>query len=298
MTPVGNAEGATELVGEILEDPTDDRLSLYDELLDSVPRDLHSESGEVLYSGRTAFEQKSPVYLLGYNPGGNPAALPGYTISADLKLARDSVRRDWSQYADESWAVFGAGAGNFQRRVLYLIGECGLGDPRRVPASNAIFVRSARVANLDAIRRRALLRSCWTVHQKVIDELSVGVVICLGQDAGSWVRKQLGAATEIDRFTETYEDRHWPSTTHLGRSGTQVVTLTHPSVADWTSPQADPTRLVTNALARDVATYNLPSQPTKAPRGGGRSQERATSWGNCPHCHMELPATGLCGICD
>jgi hypothetical protein len=45
---------------------------LYDELLNLVPAALHHEFGEVFYSGRTAFEQPSPIYLLGFNPGGDP----------------------------------------------------------------------------------------------------------------------------------------------------------------------------------------------------------------------------------
>lgn len=36
---------------------------LYDELLNLVPAALHHEFGEVFYSGRTAFEQPSPIYL-------------------------------------------------------------------------------------------------------------------------------------------------------------------------------------------------------------------------------------------
>jgi hypothetical protein len=63
---------------------------LYDELLELVPAALHSEFGEVFYSGRTAFEQPSPIYLLGFNPGGDPsnAALNRYTIGYDLDASR------------------------------------------------------------------------------------------------------------------------------------------------------------------------------------------------------------------
>jgi len=271
---------------------------LYDELLAMVPGELHSESGEVFYSGRTAFEQHSPVYVLGYNPGGNPDSLGGYTIAADVELASDPARRDWSGYSDESWGVFGPGAEKFQRRVLYMMRECGLGEPRRVPSSNVIFVRSARVATLDADRRDALIRSCWAVHQKVIEALGVRVVVCLGQDAGRWVRDQLGANTEIDRFAETYENRHWLSATHLSRAGMQVVTLTHPSVADWTVPQADPTRLVTDALSRDTSTYEI--MLTSSGKRSDISQRRTTttSWGSCSRCTLELPSSGQCDFCD
>lgn len=234
-----------------LADVTDALSGLYDELLNLVPAELHHEFGEVFYSGRTAFEQPSPIYLLGFNPGGDPAnaALNRYTIGTDIGAARAPERRDWSGFEDE-WGEFGPGAVAFQRRVRYLIGEC-RHSPRQVPASNLIFVRSTRVETLDAKRTKTLLHDCWAVHEKAIWTLGVRVVVCFGQAAGRWVRAQLGANTEpaIESFEED-NGRHWRSTTHCGRDGIQVVTLTHPSVADWTNPVSDPTGLVTNALAR------------------------------------------------
>lgn len=231
-----------------------DGVTLYDDLLELVPTELHAESGEVFYSGRTSFEQAaSPLYVLGFNPGGQPAVLGDYTIGANVR-ASQHVRDDWSAYVDEAWGTFGPGASVFQRRILHMYEQCGL-NPRLVPASNVIFVRSARVATLDARRTEALLNSCWTVHQGVIESLSVRVVVCLGQDAGVWVRRQVGA--DVAPAIETYvEDnrRGWRSTTHVGRDGLQVVTLTHPSVADWTRLETDPTSLVVRALARDAGT--------------------------------------------
>jgi hypothetical protein len=95
---------------------------LYDELLNSVPEAMHHEHGEVFYSGRTAFDQPSPIYLLGYNPGGDPsnAALSRYTIGFDLAASRAPARRDWSGFEDD-WSAFGPGAVAFQRRVRHLI---------------------------------------------------------------------------------------------------------------------------------------------------------------------------------
>lgn len=241
--------------------------NVYDELLDLVPGELHPEFGEVFYSGRTAFERPSPIYLLGFNPGGDPAkaALNRYTIGADLVAARTPERRDWSGFEDE-WREFGPGAVAFQRRVRHLITTCGY-NPRRVPVSNAIFVRSTRVETLEAGRATALLQECWVVHAEVIRRLEVRVVVCLGQGAGVWVRDRLGADARapIESFVED-NGRRWRSTTHRGRGGIEIVTLTHPSVADWTNPRSDPTELVLNALARATG-----SGPTRAaPRSLGR----------------------------
>lgn len=229
-----------------------DDAKLFDELLSLVPAHLLHEQGEVFYSGVTAFEQLlSPMYLLGFNPGGDPSkvALDHYTIGYDLNLARTAARYDWSGFEDD-WRDFGPGAVAFQRRVRHLIAACKIDSPRRVPASNLIFVRSARVESLEADRTKALLRECWAVHAKAISTLDVRVVVCFGQGTGQWVRSRLGAVDEaIDTFIETNQ-RRWRSGTHVGRSGIQVVTLTHPSVADWTNPLTDPTGLVVRALDR------------------------------------------------
>lgn len=107
---------------------------------------------------------------------------------------------------------------------------------------------------------KSLLHDCWAVHETAIRTLGVHVVVCFGQDAGRWVRTQLGAATgpAIESYTED-NGRHWRSTTHRGRDGIQVVTLTHPSRADWTNPLSDPTRLVISALARATGSDASPS---------------------------------------
>jgi hypothetical protein len=232
---------------------TNDLSTLFDELLRLVPEVLHQEPGEVFYSGATSFEQPSLIYLLGFNPGGDPskAELSHYTIAADLQASRELRRRDWTAFNDD-WRDFGPGAVAFQRRVRHLIAACKIADPCKVPASNAIFVRSTRIETLDGRRTKALLRDCWVVHEKVISALGVRVVVCFGQAAGQWVRAQVGAndQAEIDSFAEENE-RRWRSTTHQCGDGIQVVTLTHPSVADWTNPRTDPAGLVVRALDRE-----------------------------------------------
>jgi hypothetical protein len=188
------------------------------------------------------------------------AALNRYTIGFDLDASRAPERRNWSGFEDD-WREFGPGAVAFQRRVRHLINECGYENPRTVPASNVIFVRSTRVETLDAKHTETLLYDCWAVHGKVISTLGVRVVVCFGQDAGRWVRAQLDASTEpaIESFTED-NGRHWRSATHRGRDRIQVVTLTHPSVADWTNPLSDPTGLVTKALARNAGLLAFPGE--------------------------------------
>jgi len=245
---VGVAPDGSRRVGSLGKDKHVSRL---DGFLDLVPPALHSESGEVFYSGRSAFANPAPVYLLGINPGGDPVRLSGFTIGSEIEAARARETDDWSAYSDEAWGGRVPGTHPYQRGVLHMFERCGL-EPRAVAASNVVFART-RSASAIGDRWEELVNACWPVHEAVIDVLGVGVVVCLGGDAGRWVRRQLGADTEIDRYTETYPERRWVSTTHQGRAGIQVVTLTHPSRANWLNPLGDPSDLVIRALDRPQA---------------------------------------------
>ncbi|SMQ69501.1 Uracil DNA glycosylase superfamily protein [Altererythrobacter xiamenensis] len=217
------------------------------EELDALPADILSRSGKVFYVGAEALQKHSQIYLLGLNPGGDPDdRLGGSTIGQDLKAFRER-KAPWSAYADESWRGRPPGTWGMQPRILHLLRglEANL---RFTPASNVVFVRSRRENDLER-EKEDLLRACWPVHQAVIDSLRVRVVVCLGQTAGRWVREQLDAHQHVDWFKET-NGRGWASHTHQGADGRQVVSVTHPSIANWCNPDADPTSLVVRAMKR------------------------------------------------
>jgi hypothetical protein len=209
-----------------------------------VDRRLFRRSGSVFYSGTAAFSGPSPVYILGLNPGGSPSRQADETIGRDLE---DWLRGPplWSAYVDESWEGKAAGTHGMQPRMLHLFRRLGL-DPRRVPASNVVFVRSSTEATL-IDQKTELLRLCWPVHEAVIDRLEVRSVICLGGTAGSWVRSMLGANFQTASWRET-NSRGWQSAAHTNGRGLHVLTLTHPGRADWRNPAADPTELVRKFL--------------------------------------------------
>jgi hypothetical protein len=214
--------------------------------LNSIPTPLLDRSGKVFYSGRGAFSGPSELYILGLNPGGDPEAQARETISADL-LRFWQGPAWWSDYADESWHGAPPGTWGMAPRVLHMLASLDL-DPRIVPASNVVFVRSSTEATLQT-NKEAMLQACWPIHQAVIDASGVRVVLCFGGTAGRWVRERLAAERLVDSFQEKNR-RGWRSEMHATGDNRLVLTLTHPGRADWRNPDADPTCLVRRALAK------------------------------------------------
>lgn len=218
-----------------------------EDLAACIPKSLKDCSGKVFYSGRKAFEAPSRVYILGINPGGDPSNHGGETVGKHTDMVLSSKERDWSTYNDEQWGSYECGSSPFQKRVKHLCSEIGT-DAGDVPASNVIFKRSTDFSKLQDDAKH-IAEKCWPFHQRVIDTLGVHIVVCLGKKAGPYVREKLNAQYQIDEFVENNR-RRWQSHTHGSPDGFQVVTLTHPSVADWTKCTTDPTCLVVRAIRR------------------------------------------------
>lgn len=206
----------------------------------SVPASILEKSGSVFYTGRSAFSSQSSVYVLGLNPGGCPMRQRNETVAADIEQfwSQPAV---WSAYSDESWEGKAPGTAGMQPRMLHLFARLGL-DPRQVPASNVVFVRSRSEADL-ARQKQLLLDACWPVHEAVIEVLQVKAVMCLGNTASQWVRARLGAHEHVDTFVEA-NARGWQSKAHRASNGMAVLTLTHPGRVDWRNPAADPSTMI------------------------------------------------------
>jgi len=217
-------------------------LSYFNEL---VPGELMGVSGSVYYSGEIAFGESRPVYLLGLNPGGSPVKQAAETVGRQLQFSSRPERKLWSAYVDEEWLGKPPGTHGMQPRVRYFCDKLGL-DPRRTPASNLIFVRSARGADLGG-SQRDLIDKCWAFHDAVIRTLNIRMIACFGKIVGQEVRSRLGADLELAAFTEQNQ-RRWRSTIHASERGIYVASLTHPSVAAWNVPATDPTPMVARCL--------------------------------------------------
>ena len=206
-----------------------------------IPEGLKGEQGRVFYSGRSAFEKPSHLYILGFNPAGSWEG----TVSEHTNWILKEAPHSWSSYEEK-------GAKSLMRpRMLHLFKKLEKLDiaPDEVPASNLIFKSSPSERKLE--NRHELAGACWPFHQMVIEKLGVSVVLCLGRNSGKWVRRCLNTSREEVDYFEENNNRKWKSYVHRNDNGVKVVTLTHPSIADWTSPASDPTHLVVKAIRGD-----------------------------------------------
>lgn len=214
----------------------------------TIPRELQGISGSVFYSGRAAFLGRCPLYILGLNPGGDPVIQKQETVEWHTRKVLEEKPAVWSEYTDESWAGSPPGRHRMQPRVTHLLCRLGL-KPGKVPASNVIFQRSRGAKDI-ADQIELLADLCWPFHQAVIQHVEPKVILCLGQDAGKQVKRKTGARHQVDKFVERYPKRSWTSRTFDNRNGLKVIVTTHPSRADWTETDADPSGLVKRALSK------------------------------------------------
>lgn len=215
-----------------------------------IPAQLLAESGKVFYSGRSAFAHRSPLYVLGVNPGGAPENYPTETVGNHTRLVLEELPDDWSAYRDEVWEGAAPGTYGMAPRVLHLLRQLTL-KPDKVPATNLIFVRSRSEA---CIRQRwtALADLCWPLHACIIATLRPRVILCLGGTVGKYACKRLAASRLVGQFVER-NNRRWKSQVFEDASGLRIVVATHPSRADWSAPATDPSGLVRQALRRSPA---------------------------------------------
>ena len=216
-----------------------------EELVRRVSQDLLRRSGALLYSGGSAWTGQRDVYVLGTNPGGGEAeGSPGPDGDEPHGVRQQvadilSKSAPYSEYRDGDWADTATGM-----PLAFAVAD--------TPASNLIFVRSRRENGLGSRREFVrLAEACWPFHEAVIGSLGVRAVICFGGVAGGFVGNKLKVATQaVDSFREGNR-RSWSSEAHRSPDGRLVFTLTHPSLADWTTESASPLSMVRDVLTRE-----------------------------------------------
>ena len=218
---------------------------MIEEFARNIPADYLDRSGSVFYSGKHAFSKPAELYILGINPGGDPDLQSDETIEWHTNKVLNNEADNWSAYRDESWQNAAPGSWGMQPRVLHLFKELGY-DAGEVPASNVIFQRSRRESNIKKELKR-MADECWPFHEAILQSLTPKAILCFGNTAGDIVRKIVGATTLIDEFLED-NNRGWRSRAYENVSGTKVIVPTHPSIADWTSPNTDPTPMIKRVI--------------------------------------------------
>ncbi len=207
-----------------------------------IPDELLLRSGKVLYSGRIAFRTQFSLYVIGVNPGGDPQNHQNETVANHTKKVLTYHPENWSAYRDEPWEGRLPGTYGMAPRVLHLFRRLGL-NPGEVPSSNLIFVRSCREEKIDRQEMLSLSELCWPFHAFVIESLQPRLILCLGGTVGKYVKRKVGANKLIGEFVEA-NNRKWRSRAFENASGIRLVVATHPSIADWTTPETDPSQLV------------------------------------------------------
>ncbi|MBM9521098.1 uracil-DNA glycosylase family protein [Desulforhopalus vacuolatus] len=222
---------------------------MIEKFIEKIPSSLKDKSGSVFYSGVDAFSGNKDLYILGLNPGGSPEEQSDETIKLSIRHILENESKNWSAYRDESWQGAEPGTWKIQPRVLHLLKNLNL-DPGEVPSSNVIFVRSQRESNISD-EASDLIEQCWPFHSSVISELKPKAILCFGKTAGQYLKKKLGANKLIDEFVET-NNRRWKSQAFMNKDGIKVIVAAHPSIADWTAPDTDPSKMIQRVIASNT----------------------------------------------
>lgn len=215
-------------------------------MIENIARHIDSHlvnmSGKVFYSGRTAFSRRGGIYILRFNPGGDPDTHQLETVAAHTEFVLNRAPANWSSYRDETWQGRGHIMKNRMRHLFTAIGM----DPGEVAASNLIFTRSQNIGAIE-LEKNSLIEMCWPFHASVIQILAPKAIICLGNDSSLEVRRRIGANRLVETFIEN-NNRNYASTAWCSPEKILVFQLTHPSRVDWTNPLSDPTGMLKRLL--------------------------------------------------
>ena len=188
---------------------------------------LADQPGRLLYSGIGTLAP-GKVYMLGYNPGGDPEAENDSPKAHLAKLA--SLRPDWNEYMDGVWYPGGracpAGGAPLQRRVQALLGTVGL-PTRSVLASNLIFVRSKDQARLAEASR--LAEQCWAVHRWLLELVQPQTILSIGGNkVFDAIAERSTARSSIEQFAAGHGDWKCQATrVAIGGRTFNLVSLPH-----------------------------------------------------------------------
>lgn len=156
------------------------------------------QSGAVLYNGWDTLRSNNGLYIMGFNPGGDPDKIKT-SVMESLEISDN-----YCSYWDECWRKScqedckeHRGGSRHQERVRSLAQVLGC-DIRETPAVNAVFLRSKNQNDLDASWE--LFKKCWPVHEVFLGIARPSIILCLGngepRSAFTFLRKKLAPQTQ------------------------------------------------------------------------------------------------------
>lgn len=186
--------------------------------------ELYAKPGAVLLSGANTLKP-APVYVMGLNPGGDPALIPKPIIDAI------APPNGTSGYTHDCWqprcadpqpcrhveldgTIRKDALVRHQRNMISLAGALG-STPASLFSANAVFARSTSRATL---RQQSGLglgewwRTCWRIHHAFIAIVRPRIIVTLGYGEGSsafgLLREQAGSPT-VAKLTSPTERGGW-----------------------------------------------------------------------------------------
>lgn len=186
------------------------------------------ESGTILYSSCETLKP-GKYYFLGVNPGGSEAGTD--TIEESLnKLGALSKDAYENAYLEQCWCNKPDCKGccrPLQKRFEYLFEQLGV-NPLSVCASNLIFKRSRGEKDAGGWE---MARTCWPVHEVVLQMVQPRVIITFGKLPFDFIRfKLVGTAPDQEncgygkwtcRYSRLKTDQMLIGLPHLSRYALQ-----------------------------------------------------------------------------
>ena len=223
---------------------------MLNEFINLIPASLSRQPGRAFNSGRLAFSEPSPIYVLLLNPA-TSGDDPQTTVSHQARAVAKRKPQDWCAFLDDQWGNRPPGKHFLQRNLLRLYARLGV-SPRNAPSSQLIFLATKTPADL---KRRHdfpyLLEDCWHFHAAVIQKLQPRAIVCVGKDAADFVRRKLDANILVGERCADVGKRPRTSQSHKNAQGLTVISLPHPAAPgfgpDWTYDEIE---LVGHALKR------------------------------------------------
>ena len=153
---------------------------LRDRVISAVRQHLgddSNKSGDVLYNGWDTLRPSNGLYIMGFNPGGDPTQIETSVVESLEKLNDNHC-----SYKDECWRKSCPdcqnkehfGQSRHQSRVKQLAQVLGCNNIREAFAANAIFIRGNPQESLE------IFKKCWPIHELFLSIVKPKVILCLG----------------------------------------------------------------------------------------------------------------------